>query len=120
MDDSELHLEREESFKDLFDLNQPRSRVEDLVRVYGVREGVVSLAPAPVLSKKNKGKQPTPLPFSALSVSFSSRRVGLQMSSAGRRKMTIAEVARGRDEKLEVVAKTLVKELRGWLLAGTR
>lgn len=36
LDDSELHLERDESFRDLFDLMQPRSRIEDLVRVYGV------------------------------------------------------------------------------------
>lgn len=119
MDDSELHLEREESFKDLFDLNQPRSRVEDLVRVYGLREGVVSLTPSPI-SSRNKGKQITPLPFSALSVSFSSRKVGLQLSTTGRRKRTIVEVARGRDEKLEVAAKALVKELRSWLLAGAR
>src|SRR5262245_32335327 len=50
MDDSELHLEREESFKDLFDLNQPRSRVEDLVRAYGVKEAVVAL---PALSSSS-------------------------------------------------------------------
>ncbi|KAF7361370.1 hypothetical protein MSAN_01169800 [Mycena sanguinolenta] len=42
-DDSELHLERDESFKDLFDLAQPRARLEDLIRVYGLREGVVSI-----------------------------------------------------------------------------
>lgn len=41
-DESELHLEREESFKDLFDLMQPRARLEDLVRAYGRRDGVVS------------------------------------------------------------------------------
>ena len=44
-DDSELHLERDESFKDLFDLAQPRSRLEDLVRSYGIREGVITLKP---------------------------------------------------------------------------
>ncbi|KAF8228098.1 hypothetical protein L208DRAFT_1404348 [Tricholoma matsutake] len=43
VDDSELHLERDESFKDLFDLVQPRSRLEDLVRIYGIRQGVVTL-----------------------------------------------------------------------------
>ena len=42
-DDSELHLEREESFRDLFDLHQPRSRLEDLVRIYGTEDGVVTL-----------------------------------------------------------------------------
>ncbi|KAJ7074627.1 hypothetical protein C8F01DRAFT_1011055 [Mycena amicta] len=42
-DDSELHLERDDSFKDLFDHTQPRSRLEDLVRIYGVQDGVVSV-----------------------------------------------------------------------------
>ncbi|EGO02901.1 hypothetical protein SERLA73DRAFT_165830 [Serpula lacrymans var. lacrymans S7.3] len=139
MDDSELHLEREESFKDLFDLMQPRSRLEDLVRYYGLREGVVhtnpSIAgpanpsPTAAMSRANnnvgtlgsshsaKGKKPagpTPLSFSALSVSFSSRKVGLVLTSTGR-KRTIVEVARSRDEKLEVAAKKLAKQLKVWL-----
>ncbi|KAH8831174.1 hypothetical protein DL96DRAFT_812368 [Flagelloscypha sp. PMI_526] len=42
-DDSAYHVEREESYKDLFDLNQPRARLEDLVRHYGIREGVIKL-----------------------------------------------------------------------------
>jgi hypothetical protein len=46
-DDSELHLERGESFKDLFDLRQPQARLEDLVRIYGLREGVVTLSSRP-------------------------------------------------------------------------
>ncbi|KIK00072.1 hypothetical protein K443DRAFT_679440 [Laccaria amethystina LaAM-08-1] len=45
VDESELHLEREDMFRDLFDLSQPRSRLEDLVRTYGVRQGVITLAP---------------------------------------------------------------------------
>lgn len=143
MDDSELHLEREESFKDLFDLSQPRSRVEDLVRYYGMREGVVCInaggagaggIPSPTgsvfgstngngssksISKSTRPPpSPAPIPFSALSISFSSRKVGLVLSSEGqgRKKRTIVEVARTRDEKLEVAAKRLVRELRGWLL----
>lgn len=51
-DDSELHLERDESFKDLFDLVQPRSRLEDLIRTYGIREGVITLKP-PRSSRSN-------------------------------------------------------------------
>jgi len=63
---------------------------------------------------------PTPVPFSALSVSFSPRRVGLVLSGgaggrSGVRKRTIVEVARTRDERLEVAAKKLVKELKVWL-----
>src|SRR6266550_1121480 len=42
-DDSELHLEREEAYRDLFDLHQPRSRLEDLVRIYGTENGVITL-----------------------------------------------------------------------------
>ncbi|THH04238.1 hypothetical protein EW145_g5672, partial [Phellinidium pouzarii] len=43
-DDTELHLEREEAFQDLFDLLQPRARLEDLVRQVGVAAGVVSVS----------------------------------------------------------------------------
>ena len=42
-DDTELHIGREESFRDLFDVAQPRARLEDLVRMYGVHDGVVSV-----------------------------------------------------------------------------
>jgi len=162
MDDSELHLEREDSFKDLFDLLQPKSRLEDLVRIYGLREGVVSiddpakisrdntpsssmtnlnLAPSPtsgvfrssgtssVSSSKGtqvKGKDPsslsrppqpriTPVAFSALSVSFSSRKVGLILNIAGKTKRTAVEVGRTREERLEFAAKRLVRALRVWL-----
>ncbi|KAJ7021471.1 hypothetical protein C8F04DRAFT_1140925 [Mycena alexandri] len=153
-DDSELHLERDESFKDLFDLAQPRSRLEDLVRVYGLREGVVSIdspsnglsAPAygssgnaspsptsgvfrnpprsptsPTAKSISKGKQPmrslkpTPLPFSSLSVAFSPRKVGLQMGVPGKSKRTIVDTERTRDERLEVTAKRLVRQLVVWL-----
>ena len=116
MDESELHLEREERFKDLFDLNQPRSRLEDLVRIYGLREGVLYVGPPPRQSRSS-GKPP-PLPFSALSISFSMRRVGLVLTTETRRKRTIVEVPRTRDEKLEVAAKKLVKELANWLYGG--
>jgi hypothetical protein len=130
MDDSELHLERDESFKDLFDLMQPRSRMEDLVRHYGVREGVVSVgsgtcstssspttpgfSTASTSAKGRKPDVPPPLPFSALSVSFSPRTVGLLLTSTGR-KRTIVQVARTREEKLEYAAKRLVRELQVWL-----
>ncbi|KAF9221777.1 hypothetical protein BS17DRAFT_757188 [Gyrodon lividus] len=135
MDDSELHLEREESFKDLFDLMQPRSRLEDLVRHYGLREGVIHTNPPGVsapsstatvlrlnnstassgsVTKGTKLSEPTPLPFSALSISFSPRKVGLVLTSTGRRR-TIVEVARTRDEKLEIAANKLAKQLKVWL-----
>jgi len=147
MDDSELHLERDESFKDLFDLLQPKSRLEDLVRVYGVREGVVSVeegsqnaivtsstpstptagvfrlqshaAPtsstAKTISAGPTSTKLTPVPFTAISVAFSSRKVGLVLTTSGKTKRTIVEVSRERDERLELAAKRLVGKLRKWL-----
>ncbi|KAF7789115.1 hypothetical protein EIP86_000050 [Pleurotus ostreatoroseus] len=179
-DESELHLARGESFRDLFDLLQPRARLEDLVRVYGVKEGAVTLSSGvervvssvPVTPttptaggsssngvgisgfgasfgwggkksrekdkcrEKDKGKERergrevrtrpaplqtqayrfTPLHFSLLSASFSSRKVGLVLTTREtRRKRTIVEVERARDERLEASAKKLVKELVVWL-----
>jgi hypothetical protein len=152
MDDSELHLEREESFKDLFDLMQPRSRMEDLVRYYGVREGVICVGssspsaaaagssgssryatptsfsrPTTTSSRtRPRQPQPQPLPFSSLSISFSPRTIGLVLSTnPGGRKKTIVTITRSsREEKLEVSAKRLVRDLGFWIAgeagAGTR
>lgn len=104
-DESDLHLGREEAFRDLFDLMQPRARLEDLVRDYGVRAGVINMDSA-VRSSRT-------IPFSVLSVSLSPRTVGLLMSAGtSGRKRTIVEVSRSKDEKLEAVAKKLVRELR--------
>jgi hypothetical protein len=126
---------------------QPRSRLEDLVRLYGEKAGVVivessssggltttsSSSPFPLaiggtrpgpttptcrtipMSPKSPSHGPRPIPFSALSVSFSPRSVGLVLTSrSGRR--TIVEVPRARrDEPLETAAKRLVQELAVWL-----
>lgn len=119
LDDSELHLERDESFRDLFDLMQPRARTEDLVRGYGLREGVISVDADGTVTKtvnsasSSRTKQRT-MPFNTLSVSFSSRRLGLVLTTRERKK-TIVEVERVKDEKLEIGAKKLVKELKSWL-----
>ena len=56
----------------------------------------------------------SPLPFTALTVSFSPRAVGLVLTTR-QSKRKIVEVARTRDEALEVSAKKLVRERRGWL-----
>ncbi|KAI8992809.1 hypothetical protein BD414DRAFT_513903 [Trametes punicea] len=140
-DESELHLEREGSFKDLFDLMQPRARLEDLVRVYGTREGVISLfsssssAGTPVISspspkkgmsgsmdsRKTNGStsrvRSSAVPFSALSVSFSPRTVGLVLTTKERKK-TIVQVPRTKEESLELSARRLVAELKGWVVAN--
>ncbi|KAF9468359.1 hypothetical protein BDZ94DRAFT_1279865 [Collybia nuda] len=110
-DDSELHLERDESFKDLFDLTQPKSRLEDLVRVYGLREGV--FGPLHSATNSTTNIDITPVSFAHISVTFSPRKVGLALSTVGKR--TIAETPRNREERLESAAKRLVKELRVWL-----
>ncbi|EMD35206.1 hypothetical protein CERSUDRAFT_116675 [Gelatoporia subvermispora B] len=112
-DDSSLHLEREETFKDLFDLMQPRARLEDLVRVHGVREDVIVVGRPPAMKTKSP-RAVQPLSFAVLSVSFSPRRVGLVLTTR-ERKRTIVDVARTREESLESTAKKLVKELTVWL-----
>ena len=74
-DESELHLEREESFKDLFDLMQPRARVEDLVRTYGVRDGSVAI-PLP--------SGATPVATTPVATSFPTSFPGSSSSSSGK------------------------------------
>ncbi|THH05005.1 hypothetical protein EW146_g10015, partial [Bondarzewia mesenterica] len=107
-DASELHLERAESFRDLFDLMQPRARCEDLVQFYGARAGLIS--PSTSISARSA------IPFAALTVAFSPRSVGLVWSPEhGKGKRTIVQAQRARDEPLEVAAKKLVKELREWI-----
>ncbi|KAJ8519619.1 hypothetical protein ONZ45_g3439 [Pleurotus djamor] len=132
MDDSELHLEREEMFKDIFDLLQPRSRLEDLIRAYGTREGVISVAQpgshisTPTPTRMSAGfnlrgaskRSPPSIPFSAITASFSTRKAGVVMTASGRIKRTIVEVPRSRNERLEVAAKRLVSELVAWVQAG--
>jgi len=85
-DESELHLGQPEAFRDLFDLMQPRARLEDLLRAY--------LAP-------------TRIDLSAYSVTFAPRRVGV----TGPSRKTIVDVERTKDEKLEVAAKRLARKL---------
>ena len=89
-DETELHLGQPEAFRDLFDLMQPRARLEDLLRAY--------LAP-------------TRIDLSPYSVTFAPRRVAL----VGPSRRTIVEVERTRDESLEVAAKRLGRRLKDHL-----
>lgn len=106
MDDTEFHLENTESFRDLFDYRQPKSRLEDLVCQYGVNEGLISRG-----DKTATPNKAVPILYSNLSVNFSIRKVGLVLTTR-KRKKTILEVSRTRDEKLESTAEVLVLGLR--------
>ncbi|VDB88499.1 unnamed protein product [Peniophora sp. CBMAI 1063] len=112
VDDSELHLERDESFRDLFDLLQPRARMEDLVRAYGERSSLVysRLARVDGHHTSHKGM----LDFATLAASFSPRRVGIVVMVQGR-KRTVVDTERARDELLEAAAQRLVVDLGDWL-----
>lgn len=74
MDETELHLGSEDAFGDLFDLMQPRSRVEDLVRLFGIQTGVIA-------GEQESSRRSTKLVFETLSVNFSPRRVSLNPCS---------------------------------------
>ncbi|KAI6012047.1 hypothetical protein EDC04DRAFT_2762337, partial [Pisolithus marmoratus] len=48
-DTSKLHLGGDKPFKDLFDLTQPCSHLEDLIRQYGMCEGIVHITSSSVI-----------------------------------------------------------------------
>ena len=114
MDDTEFHLEDTQSFRDLFDYMQPKSRLEDLICQYGLKEGVISRDELETPHKLG----PPPVSYSVLSVSFSIRKVGLVFTTRNG-KRTILEEARVRDEKLESTSKLLVFGLRDMLNNGS-
>ncbi|KAG8745988.1 hypothetical protein FRC10_006552 [Ceratobasidium sp. 414] len=111
-DQTELHLGSEDTFSDLFELMQPRSRVEDLVRVFGVQTGVIAgedESPySPTTSRHSRSKK---LVFESLSVNFSPRKLSLVQIDHNRRKHTLVEIQRSKAESLEVSAKRLIRAL---------
>jgi len=111
-DESELNLDAgSEGLKDLFELMQPRARMEDLVRKYMLRAGLTTLSsPANMSGRSDYSFGSDAIPFAQISVSFTPRKVGLVRTVSGRRR-TLVEVARERNESLESVAKRLVREL---------
>ncbi|KAJ3824084.1 hypothetical protein F5880DRAFT_1452160, partial [Lentinula raphanica] len=106
-DTSELHLSRHEAYKDIFDLRQPRSRIEDLIAREGAKAGLITLedslpgtrptsphTPSEAVGKENspysmnsgstnssltmkRKAEVSPVPFRSLTVCFSTRKVGL-------------------------------------------
>lgn len=104
---------------------QPRARLEDLVREEGARRGVVRVGGSNGseggggggVGGRGNGKAKA-VEWERVSVAFSARKVGLVISPAGGgagRKRTVVEVARTKDERLEVAARRLVRGLRDWL-----
>ncbi|KDN51933.1 hypothetical protein RSAG8_00484, partial [Rhizoctonia solani AG-8 WAC10335] len=97
---------------DIFDLMQPRSRVEDLVRVFGIQTGVIAdttePAYSPVSVRQARSKK---LIFETLSVNFSPRKLSLVQTDQSRRKHTLVEIQRIKTETLEVSAKRLIRAL---------
>ncbi|KAJ1310028.1 hypothetical protein OPQ81_006781 [Rhizoctonia solani] len=111
-DETELHLGSDDAFADIFDLMQPRSRLEDLVRIFGVQTGVIAdttePAYSPVSERRARSKK---LAFETLSVNFSPRKVSLVQMDQNRRKHTLLEIQRSKTETLEVSAKRLIRAL---------
>ncbi|KAL1746856.1 hypothetical protein HDZ31DRAFT_72601 [Schizophyllum fasciatum] len=121
-DATSLHLERDEAYKDIFNVMQPRARLEDLICMYGVRDGVVSFSGSSRAGTPPAAGTggPRPIPFTLLSATFSPWRVGIVLTMSNRKK-TIVEVQRSsRDESLEKAAKLLVCELRDWAVENWR
>lgn len=74
LDSTQLHLPRADAYKDIFDLLQPRSRLEDLVAKEGIKAGLISLGDetsvpttptTPQTPSDDKGKENSPYMFSA-------------------------------------------------------
>lgn len=124
-DETQLHLGSDDAFTDVFELMQPRSRVEDLVRVFGTQVGVVCVQEDGAGSVSARRARATKLPFETLSVNFSPRKVSdranywhaniaqvsLVQTDHTRRKRTLVEIQRTKSERLEVSAKRLIRAL---------
>lgn len=118
MDDTELHLENTESLRDLFNFMQPKSRLEDLICQQGAEKGVISGSEKVEPQRKVVSSQPPPVPYSALSVSFSTGKVSLFFTTRTGKK-PVAVVNWKGEERLEDVAKRLVSGLVKVLQEGS-
>lgn len=107
--ESELHLSStayapSSLFSELFSLHQPTARLEDLFRHYGLQNGSVTLAPS--------SSRLVSFEYVSIRLSEGGKRVGLVISDTKGRKRVIAEYLREhKEERLEVAAKRLAKEL---------
>lgn len=117
MDDTELHLENTESLRDLFSFMQPKSRLEDLVYQLGVEKGVISGSEKVGPQRKVVSSQLPPVPYSALSVSFFTNKVGLFLTTRTGKRTILVETGRGKGG-LEGIAQNLVSGLGKMLQEG--
>ena len=107
--ESTLHLSSSvhtpsSTFSDLFNLHQPTARLEDLVRHYGLQNGTITLAPS--------SSRLVSFDYVTIKLSEGGRRVGLVIADTKGRKRVVAEYLReDKNEKLEIAAKKLAKEL---------
>ena len=68
LDSTSLHLPREEAYKDLFDLAQPKSRLEDLIKEEGEKAGLIYTgdrpppSPSPPAASEDNVNNPTDTP----------------------------------------------------------
>ncbi|KAF8322806.1 uncharacterized protein EI90DRAFT_3060962 [Cantharellus anzutake] len=130
-DESSLYLDNaDDQYRDLFNLMQPRARVEDLTCKYGLRAGLIAptptffpapvIPPSPLHTHSNSSQVSLSssgrilVPFSDLSISWGHRRVGLQLRDTSREpnslsKRTVLEVERVKGETLESLVQRLVK-----------
>ncbi|PBK96423.1 hypothetical protein ARMGADRAFT_988222 [Armillaria gallica] len=116
LDSTSLHLPREEAYKDLFDMVQPKTRLEDLVIEEGVKAGVIQIDPP--IPPPRPQRTVHPIPSDYLSISFTPRKVALvytQPSTNASRKTIVEVVRNNRDEPLETCAANLVAALGEWL-----
>jgi len=96
------------AYSDLFSLHQPTARLEDLVLHYGLQNGTITLAPS--------SSRLVSFDYVSIKLTEGGRRVGLVISDTKGRKRVICEYLReNKNEKLEIAAKKLVKELAGVL-----
>jgi hypothetical protein len=119
-----LHLTADESFRDVFDLMQPKARMEDLLFARGTKYGYITLRDGdrgqynPDGPVRGSGPRLPPVQSSAIQVSFSPRKATLLVVMVGNKRVTIAEAKRERNEKLEYAARTLGKALQAWVNSG--
>jgi len=104
-DESDLYMDSaDEQYRDMFNLMQPRARLEDLVRKYGTRANLIT---SPSSSRTSSSRTD----FKLLSITWANRSVALARvdPSQGNRKRALVEIGRDKGDTLESLARRLVR-----------